>query len=97
MGNTVTHTNFTTNGEVRKAVRFFLRRTRLYWGLQRGVARRCRVNRASVSKAASSKQLGRYWRIEVALLEALAKFEPAAAHWARLWRESDRGDRRRAA
>ncbi len=68
----LTHPNSTTSGEVRKA----LRRTAKYWGLKLRVSRRLGICQAAVSRAASGKHVGRYRRIEIALLEALEKFEP---------------------
>ncbi len=72
MVKSLTHPNSTTTGELRKA----LLRTGRYWGLKLGVSKRVGVSQAAVSRAASGKHVGRYTRIEVALLEALAKFEP---------------------
>lgn len=66
------HPNSTTTDEVRKA----LGRTGTYWGLKLGVSQRLAVSQAVVSRAASGKYVGRYKRIEIALLAALAKFEP---------------------
>lgn len=72
MVKSLNHSNSTTTGEVRKA----LRRTGKYWGLKLGVSKRLGVSQAALSRAASGKHVGRYKRIELALLEALAKFEP---------------------
>ena len=66
------HPNSTTTDEVRKA----LGDTGKYWGLKLGVSQRLGVSEAAVSRAGSGKYVGRYKRIEIALLEALAKFEP---------------------
>jgi len=66
------HPNSTTTGEVRKA----LRQTGKYWGLKLGVSKRLKVSQAAVSRASNGKHVGRYRRIEIALLEALEQFEP---------------------
>ena len=72
MVKSLNHPNSTTTGEVRKA----LRRTGKYWGLKLGVSKRLEVSQAALSRVASGKHMGRYKRIEFALLEALAKLEP---------------------
>ena len=72
MVKSLTHPNSTRTREVRKA----LRRTAKYWGLKLRVSRRLGISQAAVSRAASGKYVGRYRRIEIALLAALAKFEP---------------------
>ena len=66
------HPNSTTTDELRKA----LRSTGKYWGLKLGVSEQLGVSQAAVSRAASGKYVGRYKRIEIALLAALAKFQP---------------------
>lgn len=72
MGYTDTLPDSITRREVRKA----LRRTRIYAGLQARVARRLKVSRVQASKAASGRFPGRYRRVELALLEELARREP---------------------
>lgn len=72
MGNSTTRPQFTTAGEVRKA----LRRVKLYRNMQKRAARRLRVSEVTVSKAASGRWPGRYKRAELALLVELARLEP---------------------
>ncbi len=72
MVKSLNHSNSTTTGEVRKA----LRRTGKYWSLKLGVSKRLEVSQVAISRTASGKHVGRYRHIEIALLAALAKFEP---------------------
>jgi len=72
MVKTLIQPDSTTTVELHKA----LRSTAKYWGLKLGVSQRLGVSEAAVSRAGSGKYVGRYKRIEIALLEALAKFEP---------------------
>ncbi|KKM01086.1 hypothetical protein LCGC14_1797960 [marine sediment metagenome] len=72
MVNSVAQSDSITTRELRKA----LLCTRKYRDLQARVRRRLGIDKAAVSRAASARHIGRYRRIEIALLEELVRFEP---------------------
>lgn len=72
MGNSVSQANLTTFQQLLPVIR----RAREYRDVQKRVAKRLRINKSTVSKAASGRWPGRYRRVEVALLEELVRVEP---------------------